>query len=108
MPSRLTAAGSGPAATQAAAGGQPAKPGFHPTQSHGGEAVTISGDTAGVASSDDRISVADGIGSAVSAIQGDQPTDLSRWIRDGIDPLGGVDLPLPEREPIREPPVLDA
>lgn len=75
---------------------------------HTREAVTIGGDTVGVASSEGRVSVAAGIGSAVSAIQGDQLTDRYRWIRDRIDPLGGVELPLPDREPVREPPVLDA
>lgn len=38
--------------------------------------------------------------------QDDEPTDLYQQIRHHIDPLGGVDLPLPDREPMREPPAL--
>lgn len=44
--------------------------------------------------------------SAELAAQGDDPVDLYQRIRRHIDPLGGVDLPLPEREPMREPPAL--
>jgi len=40
------------------------------------------------------------------AVQDDEPTDLYQQIRHHIDPLGGVDLPLPDREPLREPPAL--
>lgn len=40
------------------------------------------------------------------ATQDDEPADLYQRIRRHIDPLGGVDLPLPEREPMREPPAL--
>lgn len=40
------------------------------------------------------------------AVQDDEPTDLYQQIRHHIDPLGGVDLPLPDREPMREPPAL--
>lgn len=40
------------------------------------------------------------------AVQDDEPTDLYQRIRRHIDPLGGVDLPLPERGPMREPPAL--
>lgn len=40
------------------------------------------------------------------AVQEDEPTDLYQRIRHHIDPLGGVDLPLPDREPMREPPPL--
>ncbi|MEX2324120.1 MAG: hypothetical protein WD576_00080, partial [Nitriliruptoraceae bacterium] len=32
------------------------------------------------------------------AIQDDEPADLYQQIRHHIDPLGGVDLPLPDRE----------
>ncbi len=38
--------------------------------------------------------------------QDDDSTDLYRRIRRHIDPLGGADLSLPEREPMREPPAL--
>ena len=38
------------------------------------------------------------------AVQDDEPTDLYQQIRHHIDPLGGVDLPLPDRGPMREPP----
>jgi len=40
------------------------------------------------------------------AVQDDEPTDLYQQIRRHIDPLGGVELPLPDREPMREPPAL--
>lgn len=43
---------------------------------------------------------------AALAVQDDDPTDLYQQIRRHIDPLGGVDLPLPDREPLREPPAL--
>ena len=33
-----------------------------------------------------------------------QPSNLADAIRKRFEPLGGVDLQLPEREPIREPP----
>ncbi len=33
-----------------------------------------------------------------------QPADLYAQIRRHIDPIGGVELPLPGREPMREPP----
>lgn len=36
--------------------------------------------------------------------QDDEPADLYQQIRRHIDPFGGVDLPLPDREPMREPP----
>jgi plasmid stability protein len=35
------------------------------------------------------------------------PTDLAAAIRARFAPLGGVDLPLAPREPMREPPTLD-
>jgi len=34
------------------------------------------------------------------------PPDLATAIRARIEPAGGVDLPLPERAPIRKPPQL--
>lgn len=40
------------------------------------------------------------------AVQDDEPADLYQRIRQHIDPLDGVDLPLPDREPMREPPAL--
>jgi plasmid stability protein len=40
------------------------------------------------------------------AVQDDEPADLYQAIRQHLDPLGGVDLPLPDREPMREPPDL--
>jgi plasmid stability protein len=40
------------------------------------------------------------------ATQDDEPADLYQRIRRHVDPLGGVDLPLPDREPMREPPAL--
>jgi plasmid stability protein len=40
------------------------------------------------------------------AVQDDEPADLYQRIRQHVDPLGGVDLPLPDREPMREPPDL--
>ena len=36
----------------------------------------------------------------------DESADLYRRIRRHIDPLGGVELILPDREPLREPPNL--
>lgn len=33
-----------------------------------------------------------------------EPEDLAERIRSRFQPLGGVDLELPEREPVREPP----
>lgn len=44
----------------------------------------------------------------VLAVHDDEPTDVDQQIRRHIDPLGGVDLPLPDREPMREPPALTA
>ena len=38
------------------------------------------------------------------AVQDDEPADLYRQIRRHIEPVGGVDLPLPDRDPMREPP----
>ena len=35
------------------------------------------------------------------------PRDLAAAIRRRIDPLGGVDLDIPAREPLREPPGFD-
>ena len=35
------------------------------------------------------------------------PRNLARAIRARIEPLGGVDLELPPREPMREPPDFD-
>lgn len=35
------------------------------------------------------------------------PVDLAAAIRGRFAPLGGVELELPEREPAREPPLLD-
>lgn len=40
------------------------------------------------------------------ATHDDEPADLYQRIRQHIDPLGGIDLPLPGREPMREPPGL--
>ncbi len=40
------------------------------------------------------------------SVHDDQPTDLYQRIRRHIDPFGGVDLPLPDRGPMREPPTL--
>lgn len=40
------------------------------------------------------------------AAQDDEHVDLYRRIRRHIEPLGGVDIALPEREPMREPPTL--
>lgn len=40
------------------------------------------------------------------AVQGDEPPDLYQRIRRHIDPLDGVDLPLPDREAVREPPTI--
>lgn len=34
----------------------------------------------------------------------DDATDLHQRIRLHIDPIGGTDLPRPDREPMREPP----
>jgi antitoxin FitA len=34
----------------------------------------------------------------------EQPADLYAQIRRHIDPFGGIDLPLPSRDPMREPP----
>lgn len=36
----------------------------------------------------------------------DNELNLFQRIRHRIDPVGGIDLPLPEREPAREPPDL--
>lgn len=47
---------------------------------------------------------AHGILCAELAIQDDESPDLYQRIRRHIDPLGGVDLSLPDREPGREPP----
>ena len=44
--------------------------------------------------------------SALAAGEDAEPTDLLRVIRRHIDPLVGVDLPLPDRGPMREPPAL--
>lgn len=41
------------------------------------------------------------------AVQDAEPVDLYQRIRQHIDPVGGIDLPVPDREPVREPPVLD-
>lgn len=38
---------------------------------------------------------------------GQRPTNLADSIRARIAPLGGVELELPPREPIREPPTFD-
>ncbi|MEX0791126.1 MAG: plasmid stabilization protein [Actinomycetota bacterium] len=40
------------------------------------------------------------------AAQDNEHDDLYQRIRRHIDPLGGVDLPLPDRESMREPPAL--
>ena len=40
------------------------------------------------------------------AVQDDEPTDLYQQLRRHIEPLGGIDLPLPDRGPMREPPAL--
>lgn len=40
------------------------------------------------------------------SVRNDEAPDLFRRIREHIDPLGGVDLELPDREPVREPPEL--
>lgn len=40
------------------------------------------------------------------ATQDDEQVDLYQRIRQHIEPLGGVDIALPEREPMREPPAL--
>jgi len=40
------------------------------------------------------------------AVQDDEPTDLYQQIRRHIEPLGGIDLPLPDRGPMPEPPAL--
>ncbi|MEX2620225.1 MAG: hypothetical protein WD250_08395 [Egibacteraceae bacterium] len=40
------------------------------------------------------------------AVHDNEPTDLYQRIRRHIDPLGGIDLALPDREPPREPPAL--
>lgn len=45
-----------------------------------------------------------GILRAELAIQDDKLPDLYQRIRRHIDPLRGVDLSLPDREPVREPP----
>lgn len=42
------------------------------------------------------------------ASQDDGPADLYQQIRRHIDPTGGVDLTLPDRGPMREPPALTA
>ena len=39
------------------------------------------------------------------AREDDQPENLAERIRARFEPLGGVELTLPEREPTREPPV---
>ena len=42
-----------------------------------------------------------------AAVQADAaPTDLVASIRERVDPLGGIELALPAREPVREPPRL--
>lgn len=38
------------------------------------------------------------------AMEPDEPDNLAERIRARFKPLGGVDLNLPEREPVREPP----
>jgi len=40
------------------------------------------------------------------AIQDEESPDLYQRIRRHIEPLGGVDLAVPDREPMREPPAL--
>jgi len=40
------------------------------------------------------------------AVQGSSSLDLVRSIRERIEPLGGVDLEIAPREPVREPPDL--
>lgn len=41
------------------------------------------------------------------ADEGRRPANLAEAIRNRFAPLGGVDLPLPPREPMREPPRFD-
>lgn len=41
---------------------------------------------------------------AALVAQDQAPGDLYRAIRAHVEPLGGVDLPLPDRDPMREPP----
>jgi antitoxin FitA len=38
------------------------------------------------------------------ATEADDPADLYQRIRRHVDPLGGIDLPQPDRAPMREPP----
>jgi plasmid stability protein len=45
---------------------------------------------------------------AALSIEGARGTSLIAAIREHVDPLGGFDLVLPEREPIREPPKFSA
>ncbi len=41
------------------------------------------------------------------SIQDQPPRNLAEAIRKRFDPLGGVDLPLVAREPLREPPTFE-
>lgn len=41
---------------------------------------------------------------AVLSEEAPRPADLARAIHERFEPLGGVELELPQREPIREPP----
>lgn len=45
---------------------------------------------------------------AALSVEPTRPTSLAAAIRARIEPLGGIDLDLPEREPIRTPAVFDA
>lgn len=40
------------------------------------------------------------------ALETDQPDNLAKRIQARFAPLGGIELNIPEREPIRQPPVL--
>ncbi len=41
------------------------------------------------------------------SVQNERGDSLYAFIREHIEPLGGVDLELPQREPAREPPRFD-
>lgn len=45
---------------------------------------------------------------AALSLENDQSTPLVAGIRSRIEPLGGIDLEIPEREPMRNPMAFDA
>ena len=47
------------------------------------------------------------LASAALAEEASTPVNLAETIRSRFEPLGGIELELPAREPMREPPELD-